>query len=143
MVSVVTNLSPGDYQKALQIRNQVFVQEQNVPLHIEVDEFEKSAQHFLVLVDGEPAGTGRLRVKDQYIKFERIATMNKFRGQGIGRHLMIEMMKVALSDYSKFTPYMNAQADAVGFYEKLGWVRVGDIFYEANIPHYGMTLGDT
>lgn len=140
MLTIATLLDKDDYELCLKIRREVFVQEQKVPEDIEVDEFETSAQHFLVRSNGVPAGTGRFRVKDQYIKFERIATLKEFRGQGIGRFLMIEMMKEAQKHFSHLTPFMYSQKDAVSFYEKLGWVKVGDEFIEANIPHQAMSF---
>ena len=30
---------------------------------------------------------------------------------------------------------MHAQLDAVGFYERLDWLGVGEVFYEADIAH--------
>jgi predicted GNAT family N-acyltransferase len=56
-------MDDADYQEALSIRRQVFIQEQRVPEEIEIDEFEKSSEHFLLVVAGIPAATGRLRKK--------------------------------------------------------------------------------
>lgn len=36
------------YQDALAIRRKVFIEEQGVPLHLEIDEFEQEAVHFVV-----------------------------------------------------------------------------------------------
>lgn len=127
------------HAEAVKIRKQAFVIEMNIPEELEVDQYENSCEHFLTTIDGLPAGAGRLRVKDQYIKFERIACLKEFRGTGIGRNLMQKMTEHALSHHPKLIPYMHSQADAVPFYEKLGWSRQGDIFFEANIPHLAMT----
>ncbi len=128
------------YQHCLFIRRQVFILEQKVPEEIEIDEFENSCDHFLLTSDGKPAATGRLRVKGDKIKFERIATLPEFRGLGVGRDLMEGMTNHARTQYPALIPFMNAQADAIGFYEKLGWECEGDIFFEANIPHRAMRL---
>ena len=134
------SFNSSDYDLALGIRRKVFILEQNVPVSIEIDAHEASVDHFLLTVDGVPAATGRLRVKDQWIKFERIATLTEFRGRGVGRELMVEMMAYAAKNHPGLTPYLHSQADAVGFYEKLGWVAEGETFYEANIPHLAMTV---
>lgn len=123
----------------LNIRRQVFILEQNVPEDLEIDEFEKSAEYFLLLVAGSPAATGRLRVKNNLIKFERIATLKEYRGQGLGKILMEAMLEFAQKKYSHLTPYMHSQLEAVPFYEKLGWRAQGEIFYEAEIAHQVMT----
>lgn len=128
----------SDYEDVLAIRREVFIQEQNVPEEIEIDEFEMTSDHFLILVDDEPAGCGRMRLKDHYAKFERIATLKKFRGKGVGKKLMEFMMKHASEKYPNALPYMHSQAEAVSFYQKLGWTSKGDVFYEANIPHQTM-----
>lgn len=118
MVKLIT--VDTDYQEALGIRRKVFIQEQSVPQEIEIDEFEKSAEHFLLVVAGFPAATGRLRVKDKFIKFERIATLKDYRGQGLGKMLMAFMLEYAQKNYPAYTPYMHSQIGAVPFYEKLG-----------------------
>lgn len=130
----------SEYRQALELRRAVFVQEQGVPEAIEVDEFEATSQHFLGTVEGVVAVTGRLRVKDGYIKFERIATHPKFRGDGHGVALMRVMTRFAQEHYPQLIPFMNAQQSAVGFYRKLGWQLVGEPFEEAGIPHQAMQL---
>lgn len=128
-----------DYFSALEIRTKVFVLEQHVSPELEVDQFESSAVHFLTTHNGQSAGAGRLRVKDQYIKFERIACLKEFRGTGVGSNLMAFMLEYAQKNYPDLTPYMHSQIIAVPFYEKLGWESVGNMFSEANIQHLAMT----
>jgi predicted GNAT family N-acyltransferase len=127
-----------DHASALKIRREVFVLEQSIPEDIEVDQYEITCEHFLTKVKDLPAATGRLRVKDQYIKFERIATLIDFRGMGVGSHLMEFMLNYALENHSSLTPYMHSRVDAKEFYEKLGWSSVGEIFYDVNIAHIAM-----
>lgn len=135
---LIRDLQSPEYQEALAIRREVFVFEQKVLESIEIDEFEASSQHFLIRVRDAPVATGRLRVKGETIKFERIATMKNFRGQGHGRELMTAMLHFAQKNYPQLTPYMHSQLEAVGFYKKLGWKPQGDVFFEANIPHKKM-----
>lgn len=127
-----------EYLAAVKIRTDVFVIEQSVPAELEIDQYEKSCEHFLTTVNDVSAATGRLRVKEQFIKFERIACLKNFRGTGIGRKLMEFMLDYALKNHTLLTPYMHSQVEAVPFYEKLGWVSFGDLFYEAGIAHRAM-----
>lgn len=138
IVKLIT--SDSDYQKALVTRREVFIKEQKVPAEIEIDEFEQSSEHFLLVVADQPAATGRLRIKNHFIKFERIATLKDYRGQGLGKIIMEAMLAHAQKKYPTLTPYMHSQTEAVPFYEKLGWKTQGDIFFEANIPHRVMTF---
>jgi len=134
----ITSTNTKEHLASLAIREEVFTIGQRIPADIEVDEFEESSTHFLTTIDGIPAGTGRLRIKSPYIKFERIATLNQFRGRGVGRHLMEYMLEYALLNFDKLTPYMHSNIDTVAFYEKLGWMKSGDIFTESNIPLQAM-----
>lgn len=133
-------LTQEDYFKALRIRQEVFIEEQNVPPEIEIDEYENLCVHFLTEDNSHPLATGRLRVKDKYIKFERIAVVRDSRGKGIGRALMIFMQSFARDHFPDLTPYMHSQSDAIGFYESLGWKKIGDPFFEAGISHHAMEL---
>lgn len=138
MKTELISFDSPEHTEAVKIRKQAFVIEMNIPEELEVDQYESSCEHFLTTINDVPAAAGRLRINDQYIKFERIACLKEFRGTGVGRNLMQKMTEYAISHHPKLTPYMHSQAEAVGFYEKLGWSRLGEIFYEANIPHIAM-----
>ncbi|HXH74161.1 MAG TPA: GNAT family N-acetyltransferase [Bacteriovoracaceae bacterium] len=139
MKTIRIDIPSEDYDSVLSIRREVFIAEQNVPEDVEIDETEMDSTYFLTFLNDVPAATGRLRVVGQKIKFERIATLKKFRGQGAARDLMNTMFQYAKENYSTLIPYMHSQADAVGFYEKLGWKKTGESFSEAGIPHHAMT----
>lgn len=127
------------YQKSLKIREAVFIHEQKIDPSLEIDAFENECDYFLTSLDHRTAATGRLRKAGDKIKFERIATLLEFRGKGLGKHLMDFMLETATSKYPEKKIWMHSQLSAVPFYEKLGWVRVGENFDEAGIPHVAMT----
>ncbi|GGH83935.1 putative GNAT family N-acyltransferase [Pullulanibacillus pueri] len=126
------------YQDALTVRKTVFVEEQQVPMELEVDEHEKSAVHFVIYHEKHPVGAGRIRIKGQTAKVERICVLKEARGQNIGLALMQRIEHVALEKGLK-TLVLHAQTHAQGFYEKLGYKVTSDLFYDANIPHVEMT----
>ena len=65
---------PKFYNQCLEVRKEVFVEEQNVPLEIEVDEYEKEAVNILLTLDDRPLGTVRYRdIGDGVAKVERMA----------------------------------------------------------------------
>ncbi len=132
--------TPEELKIAFQIRRQVFVVEQGVAENLELDEYDLEATHFLVHINGKHLATGRMRAKDPFLKFERIATLAEARGRGAGRALMNYMQEFALNNFKKLVPYMHAQNSAIPFYEKLGWLCVGKEFLEADIPHHKMIL---
>ncbi|MBA2746326.1 MAG: GNAT family N-acetyltransferase [Flavisolibacter sp.] len=80
-----------------------------------------------MLVEEEP-GTVRLR---------QMAVMNDLQGKGIGRALMQFAENLARdTGYKRIT--MHARKNAIGFYEKLGYKKIGKEFEEITIPHYVM-----
>ena len=123
-------------EKAFRIRTKVFVEEQNTDHDVEFDGFDDEADHFLFLADDIPAGTSRIRITEEGIKLERLAVLKEYRGKGVGAKLMEHMMKDVLPTDKKI--YLNSQAVVEKVYEKFGFKRVGEMFYEANIEHYKM-----
>ena len=123
-----------EYRDILQIRKKVFIEEQNVPLNIEI-EYEEDSNHVICYVDKFPVGTGRWRMTENGIKLERFAVLKDFRSKGIGK----EIVNFILSEISSNnTIYLHAQEAVVDFYKKLGFKVSGDKFYEADILHSKM-----
>ena len=124
-------------QIAHNIRYEVFVIGQNCPEDIEW-EFEEESTHFLVFDNKEAVATARHRETDNGYKLERFAVLESERGNGYG-HIVL---KAILEDLSSFKGriYMHAQLDVIPFYEKMGFEKEGDLFIEANITHYKMSL---
>ncbi len=121
---------------AFSIRQRVFVDEQKVSREEEYDSFEDESSHYLLLVAQQPAGTARWRFTDYGIKLERFAVLPQFRNSGAGSFLIQQVLADVLP-LNKYT-YLNAQVPAMNVYKRAGFVQVGDLFYEANIPHFKM-----
>jgi len=124
-------------KKAHHIRYNVFVIGQNCPEEIEW-EFEEESTHFLVFDNKEAVATARHRETENGYKLERFAVLESKRSNGYG-HIVLKAM---LEDLSNFNGniYMHAQLDVIPFYEKMGFEKEGDLFIEANITHYKMSL---
>lgn len=125
-------------EEAFFIRETVFVNEQNVARDLEYDEFENEAIHFIAYDETMPIGAGRLRFVDGFAKVERLCILKEYRGKKIGSLLMktieIEGNK---QGYKHFK--LNAQVQAIPFYEKLGYHNVSkETFLDAGIPHVEM-----
>lgn len=123
-----------------QIRDRVFVQEQQIPADLEFDGQDPYALHALAYQHQQAVGTLRLRILNaQTVKLERLAVLASFRGQGIGSALT----RAALSQ-SQRQGYqqvvLHAQQYIVPLYAKLGFQAQGEPFTEAEIPHIKMGL---
>lgn len=123
---------------AYSIRKKVFVEEQQVPLEREIDQYDAESIHF-VLYDGlqKPIGNGRFRQIDGFGKVERVCILSESRKKGLGNMIMN-----AIEDYAKQQQInklkLNAQTHAIPFYEKLGYSAASEEFLEEGIPHKTM-----
>ncbi len=125
-----------DLEAAFAIRKQVFVIEQQCPEEEEYEHDEVSI-HYLATVNGNSAGTARWRVTENGVKLERFAVLQEYRKRGVASALVETILdELLLQPYKKI--YLHAQVQAMPLYEKFGFEKQGEIFYEANIPHYKM-----
>ena len=116
------------------IRYKVFVGEQKVPEELEIDGLDDQAKHVLAFVDGVPIGTGRI-LSDGHIG--RVAVLKDYRGLGIGKSIMKELIKWA-QNMNLEKAWLSSQWHAHSFYLDLDFVCVGEIYKEAGIDHIKM-----
>lgn len=117
------------------VRYEVFVLEQKVPLDMEWDDMDASCLHAIAYGDdGKPVGTGRL-LPDGHIG--RMAVLRALRGQGVGGAILQALMEEAKRRGDPAV-VLNAQTHAEPFYARYGFVRDGEEFMEAGIPHIQM-----
>lgn len=129
--------TPEEFDCCFAIRTTVFVEEQEVPLELEMDEYDAIATHFL-LRDGEtPLATARLLDKHGLAKIGRVAVLKEARGQGLGLLLMSAVIEEALRRGFEES-VLDAQTYAIPFYARLGYVAEGEEFDDAGIPHFLM-----
>lgn len=120
------------------IRTKVFIEEQQVPKDLEMDEWEEKSVHFLAWLGDVPIGTCRLRFVDNNTgKAERVAVLKEYRNTGAGTQLMKALEACARQNGAKKV-LLNAQISAMPFYEKLGYVSFGTPFDDAGILHMQM-----
>lgn len=135
---MATIIRPADWstERALirAVREEVFIREQMVDPAIEWDDQEETAQHFLVLQEQLPVGTGRITAAG---KIGRMAVLKSVRGSGLGFRLL-EAICAHARESGIRQVYLHAQRHAEGFYRKADFVAEGDEFVEANIPHIKM-----
>ncbi|GEN82911.1 N-acetyltransferase [Sporosarcina luteola] len=138
MIEVKIACSDLEREDAYQVRKKVFVEEQGVPISLEIDEFDKSATHFIVYDENQPIGAGRIREINKGIgKVERVCILRELRGKHLGNLIMHELEKHAKS-VGMTKIILNAQSYAVPFYEKLGYIVTSPEFMDADIPHRAM-----
>lgn len=134
-IKIVENQKELD--DAFTIRKIVFVEEQNVPLEEEIDQFEDEATHFVMYNEGTPVAAGRFRVVDGYGKVERICVLKEARKTGAGKAVM-NAIETHAYNQGLHKLKLNAQTHAIPFYAGLGYEVASDVFMDAGIPHKTM-----
>lgn len=129
--------SQSDINRCFEIRRKVFIEEQKVPESEEFDEYESICNHYLIFHKKEVIGTARTRKTSNGYKLERIAIIKAERKKGLGAKLVKNLLtRIKKNASSKI--YLSAQVQAIGFYEKLGFLRKGETYLDANIEHIKM-----
>lgn len=123
---------------AFSIRNRVFVEEQKVSREEEYDSHESESVHYLLYAGEQPIGTARMRETRDGVKLERFAVLPEYRNKGAGSVLVHHVLQEARK--LKLPVYLNAQVPAMNVYSRAGFKAVGELFYEAGLPHYRMEL---
>jgi len=124
-----------DQSKLKAIRFEVFCVEQRVPEELEWDGIDGECLHAIAEDGaGRPVGCGRL-LPDGHIG--RMAVLAAWRGKGVGSALLDHVVALARAR-GDAKAMLNAQTHALPFYERHGFVAVGEPFDEAGIPHRAM-----
>ncbi|MFF3456168.1 GNAT family N-acetyltransferase [Streptomyces sp. NPDC002730] len=144
-------VGPADRDACFAVRKEVFVVEQGVPEEIEYDAFDAAdaaTVHVLAVgADGVSLGTGRLlhgpaaadrTGGDASVgSLGRLAVNKAARGLGVGVAL-VRGIEEAARERGLASVDLHAQTQAVGFYERLGYVAYGAEFLDAGIGHRAM-----
>ena len=125
------------------LRIEVFVKEQKVPIELELDEkdYSENTVHIGYFHDDKLIGVARLIDMDKdVIHIGRVVIDKEYRGQGIGRELIIGCENIAQQILKRKTIIeLSAQIQAENFYKSLGYNRVNDkIYLDAGIEHVDM-----
>ncbi|MDB5839202.1 MAG: acetyltransferase family protein [Herminiimonas sp.] len=117
------------------VRDEVFIVEQAIPVELEWDDMDALCVHAVAYdAQGQAIGTGRL-LPDGHIG--RMAVSRLARGAGIGAMILQALMEQARARGDQAV-LLNAQTHAEDFYARHGFVREGEEFMEAGIPHIQM-----
>lgn len=136
-------VNPADIQSCMEIRRQVFMDEQNVTLEEERDGLDDQALHFLALENGKAVGAARVRFLGTVAKIERVAVQKSRRGKGTGKKLMGFILSELRGKPGITAFTLSAQTPVIPFYEALGFSAYGDEYMDARIPHRDMKIDVT
>ena len=130
----------AERRAALALRHAVFVEEQGVPVELEVDEHDDVALHLVALDGDRIVGACRIVMGSppaRRAKFGRLVVASDARGTGIGSALLAEAERRARAASAE-QMVLDAQTAAMGLYERAGYTARGDVFLDAGIEHMTM-----
>lgn len=121
------------------IRQRVFVEEQG--FEEEFDTTDKRSIHVVVYDDeGRAVGTGRMFAgEDGVYSIGRVAVEKSARGRGVGECVMDRLVDECRRHHAKKVQLWS-QEQAVGFYEKTGFVADGQTMVEQGVMHMRMEM---
>lgn len=138
MALKIIDYGTGEYEQMVKLRDEIL--RKPLGLHFSKDELEKEKinLHIAAYEDDRMLGCCMLVEEDpQTVRLRQMAVMNDLQGKGIGKALMQFAENLARDrGYKRIT--MHARRNALGFYEKMGYKKIGKEFEEITIPHFVM-----
>jgi predicted GNAT family N-acyltransferase len=123
----------------MDLRVEVFVDEQGVDPGEELDHLDDESTQIVALDESGVIATCRLRYPEEGVcKLERMVVRRRFRKQGVGASLLAGSEAEARK-HEASRMVLNAQRRAEPFYAANGYAAEGGTFLEAGIEHIRMT----
>ncbi len=135
-------LTAKELYAILQLRNEVFVVEQNC-VYQDADGKDPDSLHLCGWVEDKLAAYTRIippGISYTEASIGRVVTSPAYRNTGIGRQLMEESIRLTFSEFKGSQIRIGAQVYLTGFYHSLGFITTGEEYLEDGIPHIEMIL---
>jgi ribosomal protein S18 acetylase RimI-like enzyme len=127
-----------EYEEMINLRNEVLRRPLGLSFSPDELEHEKDCLLMAAYEDDQMLGCCMLIEEGpKAVRLRQMAVINDLQGKGIGKALM-QFAENLARDRGYRTITMHARKNAVGFYEKMGYRKVGEEFEEITIPHYVM-----
>ena len=136
------DLSPYELYAIMQLRNEVFVVEQNCVFQ-DADNKDQASYHLMGWKNDQLIAYTRLVPPEIVYKeasIGRVVTSPSLRGSGIGKELMERSIEKAKEFFKSNTIKIGAQLYLKKFYESLGFIQSSSIYLEDGIEHIEMIL---
>jgi ElaA protein len=134
------DLTSRELYAILQLRNEVFIVEQNCPYQ-DCDNKDLNAIHLMGIQEGRLLAYSRLLapgISYSESSIGRVVTSPSVRKTGIGKKLMTESIVQIRNIFKTDSIRIGAQLYLKKFYESFGFTQDGDTYLEDNIPHIHM-----
>jgi ElaA protein len=136
------HLNPHELYGILQLRNAVFVVEQNCVFQ-DADDKDQFCHHVMCIDNNKVIAYARIVPPGiSYVETSigRVVTSPLRRAEGLGKLLMEKSIEEAYKLYGKTTLKIGAQLYLKKFYESFGFAQTSEVYIEDDIPHIEMML---
>lgn len=129
-----------DYIKSLALRETVLRLPLGLKNRPEDVAYDHVQQHYVAKQEEVVVATlSMMRITETSAKLRQMAVAEHKQHAGIGQALVTYVHRMAtMQGFVELA--LKARIEAVGFYEKLGYSRVGDLFEEIGITHQAMQI---
>jgi predicted GNAT family N-acyltransferase len=121
----------------IELRHEVFCEEQGVPVREELDGRDHEAMHLVAVSGTEVLATCRLLFVGTTVQFSRLAVRVSARRRGIATALLRRADEEARAGGARRL-VLHAQTYARSLYDAAGYEPRGRVFMEAGIEHIAM-----
>ena len=133
------DLTTKELYQILQLRNEVFIVEQNCPFQ-DMDDKDFKCFHLMGLDDDSQKIMAYTRIVPAGVSYTeasigRVVTSPQARGGGIGKVLMEKSIQLIEEFYGNVRIRIGAQFYLKKFYESLGFQAFGEVYLEDDIEH--------
>ena len=133
-------LTPHELYAILQLRNEVFVVEQNCVFQ-DADNKDQLSHHLMGWSEEKLIAYSRIipaGIVYECVSIGRVVTSPEKRRNGNGKILMNEALNATINLFGNVSIKLGAQLYLKNFYESFGFVQSSDIYIEDGIPHIEM-----
>ena len=133
-------LTPYQLYAILQLRNEVFVVEQNC-IFQDADDKDQNAYHLMGFSENKLVAYTRIISPGEIYNepsIGRVITSPSVRRTGIGKELMQQSIDALYNLFGKTSIKISAQLYLKKFYESFGFQQVSEVYIEDHIEHIGM-----
>lgn len=140
IIKTFNELTTDELYKILQLRNEVFIVEQECPYQ-DIDGKDNESYHIFLKKDNEVIAYSRILKKGisyEQASIGRVIVKKDYRGGNIAKDMLLKSISFIENSLHEKEIKIQAQAYLDKFYSSLGFEKISDVYLEDNIPHMDM-----
>jgi len=140
-VATFNELTNIQLYKIMSLRQKIFVVEQNC-IYEDLDDLDQGSMHVMGFDNDKLTCYARVlqgdAYNDSYMHIGRVVVDMDYRSRQLGHELMEYCISLSIQRYPLLDIKISAQKHLENFYNKQGFIAVGNMYLEDNIPHVAM-----